>query len=187
MQDLADTYQPPFKSCIQQGRASGIMCAYNRVNGVPNCADFNLLTKTARQQWKFDGYVLSLALFKAMLHNYISPITGQWKSTTLFSFLLKLLFPLYYHIWIFHCMSLKVRYNQIWEWRLKLKQVLLLQNFRYITSDCGAVSIIHDKQGYAKTAEDAIADVFRAGIIYIVHSPLSILYPYIFFPFLFMW
>ncbi|RZB69442.1 probable beta-D-xylosidase 7 [Glycine soja] len=88
-QDLADTYQPPFQSCIEQGRASGIMCAYNRVNGVPNCANFNLLTKTARQQWKFDGY---------------------------------------------------------------------------ITSDCGAVSIIHDEQGYAKTAEDAIADVFRAGM-----------------------
>nr|KYP72537.1 putative beta-D-xylosidase 7 [Cajanus cajan] len=88
-QDLADTYQPPFQSCIEKGRASGIMCAYNRVNGVPNCADFNLLTKTARKQWKFDGY---------------------------------------------------------------------------ITSDCGAVSIIHDEQGYAKTAEDAIADVFRAGM-----------------------
>jgi len=73
-QDLADTYQPPFQSCIEQGRASGIMCAYNRVNGVPNCADFNLLTKTARQQWKFDGYVLSLALFKAMLHKYISRV-----------------------------------------------------------------------------------------------------------------
>lgn len=55
LQDLADTYQPPFHSCIQQGRSSGIMCAYNRVNGVPNCADFNLLTKTARQEWNFNG------------------------------------------------------------------------------------------------------------------------------------
>ena len=55
LQDLSDTYQPPFKSCVQQGRASGIMCAYNRVNGVPNCADYNLLTKTARKQWDFHG------------------------------------------------------------------------------------------------------------------------------------
>ncbi|RZC87693.1 hypothetical protein C5167_028146 [Papaver somniferum] len=31
LQDLADTYQPPFKSCIEEGKASGIMCAYNRV------------------------------------------------------------------------------------------------------------------------------------------------------------
>lgn len=55
-QDLADTYQPPFQSCIQQGQASGIMCAYNRVNGVPNCADYNLLTKIARGLWGFQGY-----------------------------------------------------------------------------------------------------------------------------------
>jgi len=34
---------------------------------------------------------------------------------------------------------------------------------RYITSDCDAVSIIHDAQGYAKTAEDAVADVLKAG------------------------
>uniref|UniRef100_A0A7N0UM96 Fibronectin type III-like domain-containing protein n=1 Tax=Kalanchoe fedtschenkoi TaxID=63787 RepID=A0A7N0UM96_KALFE len=56
-QDLADTYQPPFQSCVQQARASGMMCAYNRVNGVPNCADHNLLTKVARKQWRFNGYI----------------------------------------------------------------------------------------------------------------------------------
>ncbi|CAI9112993.1 OLC1v1013509C1 [Oldenlandia corymbosa var. corymbosa] len=58
-QDLADTYQPPFRSCVHEGRASGIMCAYNRVNGVPNCADRELLTGTARQQWGFHGYITS--------------------------------------------------------------------------------------------------------------------------------
>eukprot|EP00257_Ricinus_communis_P012509 XP_002535159.2 probable beta-D-xylosidase 7 [Ricinus communis] len=65
------------------------MCAYNQVNGVPNCADYNLLTKTARGQWDFHGY---------------------------------------------------------------------------ITSDCDAVSIIHDDQGYAKEPEDAVADVLKAGM-----------------------
>ncbi|XP_022742800.1 probable beta-D-xylosidase 7 [Durio zibethinus] len=89
LQDLADTYQPPFQSCIQQGKASGIMCAYNRVNGVPNCADYNLLSNTARGQWGFNGY---------------------------------------------------------------------------ITSDCDAVSIIHEEQGYAKLPEDAVADVLKAGM-----------------------
>ncbi|XP_039055314.1 probable beta-D-xylosidase 7 [Hibiscus syriacus] len=87
-QDLTDTYMPPFRSCIQEGKASGIMCAYNRVNGVPNCADYNLLSKTARQ-WGFNGY---------------------------------------------------------------------------ITSDCDAVSIIHEEQGYAKLPEDAVADVLKAGM-----------------------
>jgi beta-glucosidase-like glycosyl hydrolase len=54
-QDLADTYNPPFKSCVEEGGASGIMCSYNRVNGVPTCADHNLLTKTARGDWGFNG------------------------------------------------------------------------------------------------------------------------------------
>lgn len=59
-QDMADTFQPPFEKCVQQGGASGIMCAYNRVNGVPNCADYNLLTKTARSLWGFRGYLSTL-------------------------------------------------------------------------------------------------------------------------------
>lgn len=59
-QDLEDTFNPPFKSCIQKGRASGLMCSYNEVNGVPNCADPNLLTTIARNTWGFDGYVLSI-------------------------------------------------------------------------------------------------------------------------------
>ncbi|KAL3618013.1 putative beta-D-xylosidase 7 [Castilleja foliolosa] len=58
-QDMADTYQPPFRSCIEKARASGIMCAYNLVNGVPNCASYDLLTKTARQEWGFQGYITS--------------------------------------------------------------------------------------------------------------------------------
>lgn len=37
---------------------------------------------------------------------------------------------------------------------------------RYIASDCGAVGIIHDEQGYAKSAEDAVADVMHAGIYF---------------------
>ncbi|XP_076884659.1 putative beta-D-xylosidase 7 [Bidens hawaiensis] len=65
------------------------MCAYNRVNGLPNCADYNLLTKTARQAWSFKGY---------------------------------------------------------------------------IASDCDAVAIMHDVQGYSKLPEDAVASVLKAGM-----------------------
>ncbi|KAI7753159.1 hypothetical protein M8C21_010959 [Ambrosia artemisiifolia] len=88
-QDLADTYLPPFHKCVHQAQATGIMCAYNRVNGVPNCADYNLLTKTARQAWNFKGYIVS---------------------------------------------------------------------------DCDAVAIMHDVQGYSKLPEDAVASVLKAGM-----------------------
>uniref|UniRef100_A0ACD5Z5K8 Uncharacterized protein n=1 Tax=Avena sativa TaxID=4498 RepID=A0ACD5Z5K8_AVESA len=68
-QDLADTYNPPFKSCIEDGGASGIMCSYNRVNGVPTCADHNLLTKTARGDWGFNGYITSDCDSVAIVHD----------------------------------------------------------------------------------------------------------------------
>ncbi|XP_051196138.1 probable beta-D-xylosidase 7 [Lolium perenne] len=68
-QDLADTYNPPFKSCVEEGGASGIMCSYNRVNGVPTCADYNLLTKTARGDWGFNGYIASDCGAVAIIHD----------------------------------------------------------------------------------------------------------------------
>ncbi|KAJ6398830.1 hypothetical protein OIU77_019572 [Salix suchowensis] len=59
LQDMADTYQPPFRSCVQEGKASGIMCSYNEINGIPSCAHHDLLTKTLRQEWGFYGYITS--------------------------------------------------------------------------------------------------------------------------------
>ncbi|KAH0977831.1 hypothetical protein GBA52_027550 [Prunus armeniaca] len=58
-QDLEDTYQPPFKSCVEEGHVSSVMCSYNRVNGIPTCADSNLLQGVIRGQWGLDGYIVS--------------------------------------------------------------------------------------------------------------------------------
>ncbi|WVZ12054.1 hypothetical protein V8G54_016584 [Vigna mungo] len=57
-QDLEDTYQPPFRGCIQQGKASCLMCSYNAVNGVPACTSEELLG-LARDKWGFKGYITS--------------------------------------------------------------------------------------------------------------------------------
>lgn len=58
-QDLADTYYPAFMSCASRGKASGVMCSYNAINGVPSCASKHLLTDLLREEWGFDGYVTS--------------------------------------------------------------------------------------------------------------------------------
>ncbi|XP_022727079.1 probable beta-D-xylosidase 5 isoform X1 [Durio zibethinus] len=58
-QDLEDTYQPPFKSCVEEGHVSSVMCSYNRVNGIPTCADPDLLKGIVRDQWGLDGYIVS--------------------------------------------------------------------------------------------------------------------------------
>ncbi|CAM6045942.1 unnamed protein product [Sphagnum compactum] len=59
VQDLEDSFTPPFKSCVEEGRASGLMCSYNRINGVPACASYPFLTQTVRNTWGFDGYIVS--------------------------------------------------------------------------------------------------------------------------------
>ncbi|XP_062183467.1 probable beta-D-xylosidase 7 [Phragmites australis] len=58
-QDLEDTFNPPFRSCVVDGKASCVMCAYTAVNGVPSCANADLLTGTIRGDWGLDGYVAS--------------------------------------------------------------------------------------------------------------------------------
>src|SRR5437868_1768591 len=57
--DMADTYLPAFRATITEGKAGSTMCAYNRVNGEPPCANSFLLEDQLRGAWKFDGYVVS--------------------------------------------------------------------------------------------------------------------------------
>ncbi|KAK7838537.1 beta-d-xylosidase 1 [Quercus suber] len=59
LQDLADTYNVPFKSCVLRGRVASVMCSYNQVNGKPTCADSNLLKNTIRGSWGLSGYIVS--------------------------------------------------------------------------------------------------------------------------------
>jgi beta-glucosidase len=57
--DLQDTYLPQFEAAIREGGAFSVMCAYNRVNGLPACASPRLLEEFLRRQWGFQGYVVS--------------------------------------------------------------------------------------------------------------------------------
>ncbi|GKU86993.1 hypothetical protein SLEP1_g1456 [Rubroshorea leprosula] len=58
-QDMEDTFNVPFKMCVTEGNVASVMCSYNKVNGVPTCADPNLLKKTVRSQWGLNGYIVS--------------------------------------------------------------------------------------------------------------------------------
>jgi beta-glucosidase len=57
--DLRETYLPAFKACVQEGGAASIMTAYNAVNGEPCSANAELLQTILREEWGFDGYVVS--------------------------------------------------------------------------------------------------------------------------------
>ena len=56
-QDLIDSYFPAFQSAIQRANASGVMCSYNALNGVPMCAN-PLLNSLLREKWGMQGYVV---------------------------------------------------------------------------------------------------------------------------------
>jgi beta-glucosidase len=57
--DLNGTYLPAFRAAIMEGKADSVMCAYNSVDGVPACANTDLLQKYLHQEWGFQGYVVS--------------------------------------------------------------------------------------------------------------------------------
>jgi beta-glucosidase len=57
--DLRETYLPAFRAAIVEGKAASVMCAYNRTDGEPCCANKRLLTDILRQEWGFNGYVVS--------------------------------------------------------------------------------------------------------------------------------
>jgi len=57
--DLADTYLPAFRSLVVDAHAASVMCAYNSIDGAPACASTMLLQKKLKQDWRFDGYIVS--------------------------------------------------------------------------------------------------------------------------------
>jgi beta-glucosidase len=57
--DLEDTYLPAFRATVTEAHAQSVMCAYNAIDGAPACASQMLLGEHLRDDWKFDGYVVS--------------------------------------------------------------------------------------------------------------------------------
>ena len=57
--DLVHTYLAAFRTAVIEGKAASVMCVYNSVDGIPGCANSDLLETRLRQQWGFKGYVVS--------------------------------------------------------------------------------------------------------------------------------
>ncbi len=56
---LREIYLPAFKRIIDQAHPGAIMCSYNRLNGTYASANRWLLTDLLRDEWKFNGIVMS--------------------------------------------------------------------------------------------------------------------------------
>lgn len=57
--DLYDTYLYAFSRCVKEAKVEAVMGAYNRVNGEPACGSRKLLKDILRDEWGFEGHVVS--------------------------------------------------------------------------------------------------------------------------------
>ena len=57
--DMREFYLFAFEATIKEANAASVMGAYNRTNGEPCCASSTLLQKILREEWGFEGYVVS--------------------------------------------------------------------------------------------------------------------------------
>ena len=56
---LREIYLRGFERCVRSGGAKGIMSSYNRINGVYAPNSYDLCTRVLRNEWGFDGVVMT--------------------------------------------------------------------------------------------------------------------------------
>jgi len=56
---LRELYLPAFETAVKNGRPEAVMCAYNQLNGTYCSDNRHLLTDILRNEWGFDGFVVT--------------------------------------------------------------------------------------------------------------------------------
>lgn len=69
---LREYYARVFEYAIREGKAESIMTSYNRINGVPASVNDQLLTTFLREEWGFNGFVVSDC--GAVADTYVNPM-----------------------------------------------------------------------------------------------------------------
>ena len=56
---LREIYLPAFETAVKKGKPWSVMCAYNKLNGVYGSENHYLLVDILKDEWKFEGFVVS--------------------------------------------------------------------------------------------------------------------------------
>ena len=56
---LREIYLRGFEICVREGGAKSIMTSYNKINGVYAPNSYDICTKALRNEWGFDGVVMT--------------------------------------------------------------------------------------------------------------------------------
>jgi beta-glucosidase len=56
---LREIYLPAFEKAVKQGKPWTVMCSYNKLNGTFASEHYNLLTEILKNEWGFEGLVVS--------------------------------------------------------------------------------------------------------------------------------
>ncbi len=54
-----EIYLAAFEGAVKEGKPDTLMCSYNKINGVFASENYKLLTQVLRDDWGFEGYVMS--------------------------------------------------------------------------------------------------------------------------------
>src|SRR5574344_159572 len=58
LKDFAETYTPQFRQAVEEGGVYSVMCAYQRIDGLPCCGN-KMLSDLLSNEWGFKGYIVS--------------------------------------------------------------------------------------------------------------------------------
>ncbi len=56
---MREIYMPAFETAVKESKPWTVMCSYNKINGIYAAEHEYLLTKVLRDEWGFDGFVVS--------------------------------------------------------------------------------------------------------------------------------
>lgn len=78
--ELHEIFMYPFKKVIMQGHPMEVMSSYNDWNGIPVSGSYYFLTELLRQQYGFDGYVVSDSEAVEFMHSK-HKVTANYEET----------------------------------------------------------------------------------------------------------